>query len=152
MWLALFLLLFQTQPVPYSHKVHLALGLECKNCHKNPDPGEVMGIPQTPVCMGCHSTVKKDSPAIQKLAGFHESKKPVPWVRVYQVPGYVFFNHRAHLAAKGVTCQTCHGPVAERDVLTKEKDISMGACMDCHQKNNASNSCTFCHDERTRGQ
>lgn len=143
------LLLLQVQPIPYSHKVHLALGLECKNCHRNAGTGELMGIPQTSVCMGCHSTVKKDSPAIRKLAGYASSGKPVPWVRLYQLPGYVFFNHRTHLE-KGATCQTCHGPVAQRDVITKEVDISMGACMDCHQKNKASNGCTFCHDERTR--
>ena len=147
--LLLALFFFQAQPIPYSHKVHLALGLECKNCHKNPDPGDVMGIPQAPVCMGCHASVKKDSPAIQKLAGYAADKKPIPWVRIYQVPGYVYFNHRAHLE-KGATCQTCHGPVAQRDVLTKEVETSMGACMDCHHKQKAPNNCSFCHDDRSR--
>jgi hypothetical protein len=145
----LFFLLLQIQPIPYSHKTHLALGLECKTCHKNPDPGEVMGIPQAPVCMGCHVSIKKDSPAIQKLAGYAADKKQIPWARVYQLPGYVFFNHRTHIE-KGATCQTCHGEVAKRDVLTKEVDISMGACMDCHTKYKAPNTCTYCHDERSR--
>ncbi len=48
------------QPVPYSHKQHLAMGLLCKNCHTNPDPGEMMGIPPVKVCLGCHTTVKTD--------------------------------------------------------------------------------------------
>jgi hypothetical protein len=30
------------QPIPYSHKRHLALGLECRQCHVNPDAGEMM--------------------------------------------------------------------------------------------------------------
>src|SRR2546427_7001080 len=33
------------QPIPYSHKQHIALGLKCGNCHEMPDPGELMGIP-----------------------------------------------------------------------------------------------------------
>jgi len=28
------------QPIPYSHKQHIALGLTCKDCHTNPDPGD----------------------------------------------------------------------------------------------------------------
>jgi hypothetical protein len=137
----------QQQPIPYSHKTHLSKGLQCKNCHTNKDPGEVMGIPATSVCMGCHQSIKTDSPAIQKLAAFAKENKPVPWVRIYELPGYVYFSHRVHIDA-GANCQTCHGPVAERDVMTKEGDISMGACMDCHRKNKASVSCTYCHEAR----
>jgi hypothetical protein len=97
--------------------------------------------------MACHATVKKDSPHIQKLAASAKEGNALEWVRVYQIPSYVFFSHRAHVEA-GAKCETCHGPVAERDVITKEVDISMGACMDCHRKTKASNDCRFCHDER----
>jgi hypothetical protein len=137
----------QTQPVPYSHKTHIAAGLQCKQCHKNPDPGEMMGFPSSSFCMGCHQSVKKESPHIQKIAASAKENKPLPWVRVYKIPSYVFFSHRAH-AETGAACQTCHGPVAERDVITREVDISMGACMDCHRKNKASNDCKYCHDGR----
>jgi hypothetical protein len=137
----------QTQPVPYSHKTHLSLGLKCSDCHKNPDPGEMMGFPAASYCMSCHQSVKADSPHIAKIASAAKEKKLIPWVRVYQIPGYVFFSHRAHTEA-GASCETCHGPVRERDVIRKEVDISMGACMDCHRKNKASNACTYCHEER----
>ena len=60
------------QPIPYSHKKHLAMGLKCANCHEMPDPGEMMGIPAATKCMSCHASVKKDSPAIQKLAGLRQ--------------------------------------------------------------------------------
>lgn len=142
-----FVLRGQTQPVPYSHKTHLGLGLECKNCHKNPDPGELMGLPATSVCMSCHQSVKKESPHIQKLAEAAKAGKPIPWVRVYQIPTFVFFSHKVHLQA-GATCETCHGPVRERDVITKEVVHNMGSCMDCHRRNKASNDCTYCHEQR----
>jgi len=135
------------QPIPYSHKTHLGLGLQCKNCHTNPDPGELMGIPETKVCMGCHQSVKTDSPHIQKLTEHHKQGRPMPWIRVYEIPAYVFFSHKAHTQA-GATCETCHGPVKERDALWRETNISMGGCMECHTKYKASNDCGFCHQPR----
>ena len=105
------------QPIPYSHKHHVGtLKLQCTFCHENKEPGELMGIPATAKCMGCHKSVKTDSPHIQKLAGFNEQDRPVPWVRIYQIPSYVFFSHKAHITAGG-TCAECHGAVAEREVL-----------------------------------
>ena len=135
------------QPLPYSHKQHLALGLKCKECHAMPDPGELMSLPATGKCMTCHAAVKTDSPSIRRLAEFHKDTRPVPWVRVYQIPSYVSFSHKAHLET-GATCETCHGKVAERDRLFKETDISMGGCMTCHRVNKAPNDCTFCHEQR----
>ncbi len=136
------------QPIPYSHKHHAGtLQLQCTFCHENKEPGELMGIPAAAKCMGCHKSVKTDSPHIQKLAGFNEQKRPVPWVRIYQIPSYVFFSHKAHLTA-GATCAECHGAVAEREVLRKEVPVNMGTCMECHQKRKASNDCTFCHEQR----
>jgi len=135
------------QPVPYSHKLHLGLGLQCKMCHTNPDPGEMMGLPEVKTCLTCHATVKADSPHIQKLTGYAKQGRPVPWVRVYQIPSWVWFSHKAHGEA-GATCETCHGPVKDRDVIRVESNISMGGCMDCHDKNRASNDCAFCHPPR----
>jgi hypothetical protein len=136
------------QPIPYSHKLHAGtLKLQCSFCHENQDPGEMMGIPASAKCMGCHKGIKTDSPHIQKLAGYHAQNRPVPWLRVYQIPSYVFFSHREHTKA-GNTCTECHGPVAERDVLAREVPINMGACMDCHQKKKAPNDCGFCHEQR----
>jgi hypothetical protein len=133
------------QPIPYSHKQHLALGLQCKNCHEMAEPGDYAGLPSTATCMNCHTTIKKDSPSIQKLAQFHKDGQPVPWVRVYHIPDYVDFSHKVHLTRAKATCETCHGPVRERDVLRKETDITMAGCMDCHRANNASIACDYCH-------
>lgn len=135
------------QPLPFSHKQHTASGLKCKECHANEDPGEMMGFPATSKCMACHVEIAKEKPTIQKLKSYAQSKEPIPWVRVYQIPAYVEFSHRTHLGA-GAVCETCHGPVAERDALVKEANISMGACMECHRLNKAPNNCTLCHEAR----
>ncbi|MCU0229692.1 MAG: cytochrome c family protein, partial [Bryobacterales bacterium] len=113
-WLLLPLALTaQQQPIPYSHQTHMGLGLQCKSCHTNPDPGEMMRFPAETLCMGCHRAVKADSPHIQKLAAAFKDKTPVAWVRVYQLPDYVYFSHRVHTKA-GASCESCHGPVAQR--------------------------------------
>lgn len=135
------------QPVPYSHKLHISKGLQCKNCHTNPDPGEVMGIPKVAVCMGCHRTIKTDSPHIQTLAKAAADQQELRWKRVYQTPSFVFFSHRVHTDA-GSTCENCHGPVPERNVIFKEGDITMGGCMTCHQQKKAPNDCNTCHEPR----
>ena len=137
----------QQQPVPYSHKTHLALGLKCGSCHKNPDPGELMGYPAESFCMTCHRAVKSDSPYIQKVAAAAKEKRPIPWVRIYRIPAYVYFSHRVHIEA-GAICETCHGPVRARDVITKEVAHNMRSCMACHTASKARNECNSCHEER----
>ncbi len=137
----------QQQPVPYSHKTHLAMGLKCASCHKNVDPGEAMGLPAESFCMSCHQAVKTDSPHIQKLAAAALDKTSIPWVRVYRIPAFVYFSHRLHTQA-GTTCETCHGPVRERDLIAKEVSHNMLSCMACHAAKKARNDCSACHEER----
>lgn len=137
------------QPLPFSHRTHIGTaGLACKQCHAMPEPGDFATTPATAVCMSCHQTVKKESPHIGKLAALHKEGKRPAWKPVYRIPDWVSFNHKKHLAAQGVSCETCHGAVALRDVLAREKDISMQACMECHRAKGASNECVVCHDPR----
>src|SRR3974390_353584 len=110
------------QPLPYSHKQHLALGLECKECHTNPEPGKLMTIPGAEKCMQCHVTIAKEKPAIQKLAEFANAKQEIPWVRVYQVLPGVEWSHRAHLSA-GVKCETCHGQVRQMEQVSEVTSV-----------------------------
>jgi hypothetical protein len=137
------------QPLPFSHKTHAGQArIACAQCHPMPDPGDFATLPATEVCMTCHTAVKKDSPHIAKLAAAHAEGRRIRWAPVYRIPDWVSFNHKAHNATEGVSCATCHGPVAERDVLHQEKDLSMQACMDCHRAKGASNDCLLCHDQR----
>jgi hypothetical protein len=132
------------QPLAYSHKTHVGLGLKCNTCHTMPGNGEKATFPPESLCMSCHASVKTESLHIQKLAEFAKEKKPVPWVRVYRLPGYVWFSHKIHSKTAG--CDTCHGPVAERHVIKQEKPITMTACMDCHEETGAPNECNTCHN------
>ena len=131
------------QPLPYSHKTHLKMGLKCAECHTMPGTGEAATFPAESKCMQCHVSVKKESPHIQKLSEFAKKNEPVPWIRIYKLPEFVWFSHKAHAKAE---CARCHGAVAERDVITKEKPIDMNTCMGCHDEHKASNECNLCHN------
>ena len=133
------------QPIAYSHKVHIAAGLKCANCHTMPGEGFLATFPKEAVCMGCHQSIKTDSPEIRKLAKFAKDKQPVPWVRLHRVPDMVWFNHALHVKDAKIECAECHGNVAQRDVVIQEKSILMPACMDCHAQRQAPNGCDTCH-------
>ena len=133
------------QPIPYSHKTHLALGLPCSTCHTNPAPGNMMTFPATSTCMSCHISVATDRPAIQKLAEFSKSKQPIPWVRVYKILPGVTWTHRKHLEA-GMKCQMCHGQVAQMDRMSEATSVTtMGVCLNCHVAHGAPVVCSTCH-------
>lgn len=136
------------QPLPFSHKTHMSQGLTCVGCHTMPAPGDYAEIVGPAKCMHCHLTIKTESPSIQKLTWFHNNGGQIPWEPVYLIPDYVFFSHTVHVKEVGSQCVDCHGPVGERDILTKERDISMTACMDCHRAKGGSIQCDYCHDTR----
>jgi hypothetical protein len=134
-----------SQPLPYSHKTHLAAGLQCKLCHTNTDPGELMTFPAASVCMTCHVTIAKDKPAILQLADFSKSGKAIPWVRVYNVTPGVTWTHRKHVEA-GLKCDTCHGQVAQMDTISETTSVTaMAVCITCHAQNKAPTTCQTCH-------
>ncbi len=133
------------QPLPFSHKTHVARGLQCQTCHTNPDPGNQMTFPATTTCMTCHVTVAKDRPSIVKLAQFAKSSQPIPWVRVYQVTPGVTWTHRKHLQA-GMQCVMCHGNVGQLDAMAQNTSVTaMGSCIGCHEVHKAKTTCDTCH-------
>jgi hypothetical protein len=137
------------QPIAYSHKQHLAQGLDCALCHVTARTGDHATLPPTSVCMGCHATIKADSPEIQKLKDFASRKENVLWKRVYRLADYVYWSHKTHVVADPpITCETCHGNVRELDVMQKLKDISMAACVECHKQRTATIRCDGCHEPR----
>ena len=119
-------------------------------------PQRVVEALRTALAMGADDAVLIDDADMKRadflqvteaLAAAAREKKAIPWVRVYRIPTYVYFSHRVHTKA-GATCETCHGPVRERDVITKEISHNMRSCMACHAATKARNDCATCHEER----
>ena len=121
------------QPVAYSHKLHAGeLGINCLYCHSTVDRGPVAVVPPTQVCMNCHRVVKRDADSLAVVRESESNGRPINWVRVHNLPGFAFFDHRPHIRA-GVGCSTCHGRIDEMDVVAQAQPLSMGWCLDCHR-------------------
>ncbi|HET7215000.1 MAG TPA: cytochrome c3 family protein, partial [Terriglobia bacterium] len=133
------------QPIPFSHKVHASVGLQCQSCHQLAADGKQMQIPNANKCMGCHQGIATNRPAIQKLASLQKAGGGIPWVRVYHLPDFVFFSHQKHIDAK-VDCAVCHGAVRTMDAMRQVKDVSMMTCVNCHNLRKATVACGQCHN------
>jgi hypothetical protein len=121
------------QPVPYSHALHAGeLGIDCVYCHTTVEQSARGALPPTQTCMNCHTAIYPDSPLLLPVRESHATGMPVAWVRVHDLPDYVYFDHSAHVS-RGVGCVECHGRVDRMEVVHQEHTLSMGWCLDCHR-------------------
>jgi hypothetical protein len=136
-----------TQPIQFSHKAHVEKGLPCDGCHQSVEKAASAGIPKTEICMMCHQTAITDSPEEEKVRQYAEKGQQIPWRRVYEVQGHVYFSHRRHVALGGLECAQCHGAVAESaaPVTVAAVPVRMDRCMGCHVQRNANTDCDACH-------
>jgi hypothetical protein len=134
------------QPIAYTHKVHLANGMECANCHNGAENSPVAGIPSVKLCMMCHQAVATDKPEIKKMAALYARNEDIPWQRVYDYSptAHVKFNHAPHIRAQ-VECSTCHGDMRQRTVAVRTVNMNMGFCVNCHKLRKVSVECITCH-------
>lgn len=122
-----------TQPIPFSHKLHAGTNkIDCKYCHTTTERSAHASIPTVATCLNCHSVVKTDSPHIQKIRKAYDEGRPIEWVRIHELPDFARFPHSRHVA-KGVACQTCHGPVETMEKVYQFAPLTMGWCMGCHR-------------------
>src|SRR5918996_182131 len=92
------------QPIAFPHNVHVqTYKLDCQYCHSDARRSEYAGLPSVTRCMGCHKITAADKPEIQKLAQYASKNEPVPWARVFKVPEFTYFPHKAHVRA-GISC------------------------------------------------
>ena len=123
----------KAQPVPYSHKQHVGgLGLDCRYCHTSVETSNTASLPPTATCMGCHAQVAPQSAALALVRASAKDNKPLEWVRVHNLPDYVYFNHAIHVK-QGVGCETCHGRIDQMAVVAKAQTLQMSWCLDCHR-------------------
>jgi cytochrome c553 len=150
------------QPIFYSHKVHAGINqISCLYCHSNALVSKHATVPPLNVCMNCHAAINEYSPnsaklyredgsevdgtaEIQKLYSYTgydpktqrynlASAKPVQWIKIHNLPDFVFFSHAQHTNAGKVQCQTCHGPIQEMNEVKQFSSLSMGWCINCHR-------------------
>jgi hypothetical protein len=122
------------QPVPFSHKHHVSgIGIDCRYCHTSVENSPVAGLPPTETCMSCHSQIWADSPMLEPVRASFREGRPIEWVRVHDLPGFVYFDHSIHLK-KGIGCASCHGRVDQMPLMWKVETLNMEWCLDCHRE------------------
>jgi hypothetical protein len=123
-----------SQPVPYDHALHAGeMGLDCRYCHNTVEEAAHAAIPPTQTCMNCHAKIRTESPKLAAVRESYASGTSVEWIRVHDLPDYVYFNHSAHVT-RGVGCVECHDRVDKMEVVYQAEPLSMGWCLDCHRK------------------
>lgn len=121
------------QDVPFSHRHHvLELGLDCRYCHTSVEKSPFAGIPPTKTCMSCHSMIWTDSALLKPVRDSWKNKTPLVWSRVNSLPKFVYFDHSIHIA-RGVSCNTCHGPVQDMTLTWRQQEFTMVWCLNCHR-------------------
>jgi cytochrome c553 len=147
------------QPIFFSHAVHPGKNqISCLYCHGPALEGKQATVPSVNVCMNCHMGIKEYAgPALYRedgsevngtaeiaklfdYAGFDpatnkytKEAKPIPWVKIHNLPDHVYFNHSQHTKAGQVQCQTCHGEIQKMSEVKQFADLSMAWCVNCHR-------------------
>ena len=122
------------QPIAFPHKVHAGDNrIPCLYCHYAARTSRHAGIPPAGLCMNCHSMLEKQTTAIEKLKEAVAEQRPIVWVKVHNLPDFVYFNHSQHVLS-GVACQRCHGPVESMDRVKQVSPLTMGWCLECHRE------------------
>ncbi|WP_461533588.1 c-type cytochrome [Sinomicrobium sp.] len=146
------------QPIHFSHRIHAGDNeIDCKYCHSSARVSKTSGIPSLNVCMNCHKNIMEVAPEtataehskafydgeIQKLyeavgwdvqnQAYTGETKPVKWVKIHNLPDFVYFNHSQHVTVAGLECQKCHGPIEEMEVVSQYSPLTMGWCVECHR-------------------
>jgi hypothetical protein len=141
------------QPIAFPHDKHAGgtNNIPCMYCHYSADKSVDAGIPAVQVCAGCHvpggvaeAGARSDSAEVKKVVAYWKAQKPIPWVRIHDLPDHVHFPHYRHINA-GLECQQCHGEVQTMKQVKQVAPLRMGWCISCHEKRKVRTDCFVCH-------
>jgi hypothetical protein len=137
------LAIYKVRPIKFSHKIHVTQEkMECGECHVKAAEGDEAGMPGMGACQLCHSSEEDIN---TKLKPFAPDNK-LMWTTVTKLGEDLKFSHQNHLN-KNVSCQDCHGKVAESEAVSEKFKVSKDDCQTCHAAKQASSECSTCHAE-----
>lgn len=114
----------------FSHRQHLAMGMDCVTCHVSAPTStraEDNNLPPRRVCLSCHEDAV--------------IKEPRPTAVAH-------FSHEQH--AKALKCQSCHRAMETSDATSKANFPQMADCIVCHTNVDIRDSCWTCHAKTMR--
>ena len=141
--------------VPFSHRVHLAMKLECLTCHAAAATSTTATdnlLPAKTVCLRCHESAEIPAPPVTLVAKFSHALhlrmgNVAPIIagmidkgNYLQPPGDI----RRHLNTKNA-CGACHRGLEESDRVMRAALPQMADCLVCHTRIDNPFSCEDCH-------
>jgi hypothetical protein len=142
------------ETIEFNHKKHIDAGVQCLFCHPGALNGTVASIPSLQKCVGCHQNIQVTSEEgqgmVDSLMRLWEEGRPLQWPKITDLPDFVYFSHRPHIAA-GKNCENCHGDVGQMAMARPARRINMGFCLkNCHrheepEKRERLMDCATCH-------
>jgi hypothetical protein len=121
------------QPIAFDHRHHVRDdGVDCLYCHYDATRSAYAGVPTTSLCLNCHAQVWQRAERLEPVRSSWFLQEPIRWRRVNQVPGFVYFDHSAHVS-HGVGCVECHGRVDLMGRVYPVASLTMRWCLECHR-------------------
>jgi hypothetical protein len=136
-----------SQPLPMSHKRHIAKAMKCRACHQGVEGEARASFPTLADCMDCHKTPQGQEPAEPEVRAFAARGQELAWVQLNRLPGHVYFSHAAHVTLDHMGCEECHRDMSAVNQALGEADVhlEMSECVACHRSEQASLDCLACH-------
>lgn len=72
------------------------------------------------------------SSMLEPVRASYARNEPLRWNRVYNLPGFVYFDHSIHVQ-KGIGCASCHGRIDQMPFTFQAQTLLMEWCLDCHR-------------------
>jgi len=128
--------------IKFSHSLHTDLA-DCQTCHSAVVASTNLKdrlFPTHDNCVDCHA-VDDDSEC--NTCHYEDKYEPLK-----QDEPEFYFNHKLHIADKGMECESCHKGINEVDysIAAAQPNPLMEDCYSCHNNLEvASNACESCH-------
>jgi hypothetical protein len=142
-------------PAPFSHRLHLKLGLQCVGCHASAASSTQAtdnNLPKEQACVQCHASVTIPPPPKTLVVHFSHQQhlqmgniakllaRAIDSKNYLSSPG----NIRKYLDSANA-CAACHRGMEESDAVTPAAMPQMADCLVCHAKIENPFSCETCH-------
>jgi hypothetical protein len=140
---------------PFSHRIHLALKLECVVCHTAaPRSTQVEDnlLPSRQICLECHEDAAIPARIPVRISKFsHELHLRMGNIAPILAAAIDHNNYlqpagdiRPHLNTKNA-CEACHRGLEQSDRVTRAALPQMADCLVCHTQIEPPFSCQDCH-------
>lgn len=125
----------------FNHAIHVAADMSCTDCHEGAEGEDQAGLPEIELCEGCHEI--EDNEAYAKWVESEPKEDGSVVISREQLKGFrdVTAPHAIHYAGE-VTCDICHGDIAESEKILENTILSKEMCMECHE---GDFDCSDCH-------